>query len=155
LLLLHILTFNQGHTHLAYVLNLPEEIGEVQKEFNIAKEGSYVLSVKNPEIKTTVQGNVAPGLQGKQKAQFPEELQKLFEGKRWVPIRDARLLNQPGAELLLIGASADVEEDLGEFGTELLNIPKPNLDKLAKEALKDLKLPASVPTEPLTQGTFK
>lgn len=27
----------------------PEEVGEVQKAFNIAREGSYIVSVKNPK----------------------------------------------------------------------------------------------------------
>jgi hypothetical protein len=39
---------SSNHTHLAYVLELPEEIGEVQEAFNISKEGSYIVTVKNP-----------------------------------------------------------------------------------------------------------
>jgi hypothetical protein len=35
----------------AYVLELPDEPNEVQKAFNIGKEGSFVLQVKNPEVK--------------------------------------------------------------------------------------------------------
>jgi hypothetical protein len=37
---------HKGHTHLAYVLEFPEEPSEVQNDFNIEKEGSYVISVK-------------------------------------------------------------------------------------------------------------
>lgn len=32
------------------MLELPEEIGEVQEAFNIAKEGSYIVTAKNPTI---------------------------------------------------------------------------------------------------------
>jgi len=39
----------QGHTHLAYVLELPKELGEVQKAFHIHEEGSFIISVKNPK----------------------------------------------------------------------------------------------------------
>src|SRR4051794_20197322 len=34
---------------LAYALELPEEPGEVQQAFNIAPEGRFVLSIKNPQ----------------------------------------------------------------------------------------------------------
>jgi len=37
---------HKGHTHLAYVLEFPEEPGDVQKDFNLKNEGSYVISVK-------------------------------------------------------------------------------------------------------------
>ena len=37
---------HKGHTHLAYVLEFPEEQTEVQDDFNIKSEGSYVISVK-------------------------------------------------------------------------------------------------------------
>src|SRR5277367_6395471 len=37
------------HTHLAYVLELPKELGKVQSSFHIEREGSYVLTVKNPQ----------------------------------------------------------------------------------------------------------
>lgn len=38
-----------NYSHLAYVLELPHELGEVQKALNIVAEGCFVLSVKNPE----------------------------------------------------------------------------------------------------------
>ena len=37
---------HKGHTHLAYILELPKEIGPVQKAFRIEKEGSFIVSVK-------------------------------------------------------------------------------------------------------------
>jgi hypothetical protein len=38
---------DQGrHTHLAYELEVPEELGEVQKQFCILKEGNYIISIK-------------------------------------------------------------------------------------------------------------
>jgi hypothetical protein len=35
--------------HLTYELELPERPGEVQEELNIAPQGAYILSIKNPE----------------------------------------------------------------------------------------------------------
>lgn len=34
------------HTHLAYELEVPEEPGEVQKQFCILKEGNYIIQIK-------------------------------------------------------------------------------------------------------------
>ena len=41
---------HDNHTELAYVLVLPEIPGPTQKEFEIKKEASYIVSVKNPDI---------------------------------------------------------------------------------------------------------
>src|SRR6476469_7824494 len=45
-----IVRHHQNHTELAYVLELPNEPGEAQKELGIEKEASYVISVINPKI---------------------------------------------------------------------------------------------------------
>jgi hypothetical protein len=42
------------HTELAYVLELPKEIGEAQKELGIEKEASYIITVINPKIPAKV-----------------------------------------------------------------------------------------------------
>lgn len=39
---------HKDHTHLAYVLEMPEQLGDVQNSFNIEQEGSFILAVKNP-----------------------------------------------------------------------------------------------------------
>jgi hypothetical protein len=41
---------HDGHTELAYILEIPEIPGKTQIEFEIKKEASYIVSVKNPEI---------------------------------------------------------------------------------------------------------
>jgi hypothetical protein len=48
---------HNGHTELAYLLELPEVPGPTQKEFEIRKQASYIISVKNPKVK--VQGFTA------------------------------------------------------------------------------------------------
>src|SRR5919205_3870452 len=39
---------NQNHAELAYVLEMPKEPGEAQKELGIEKEASYIITVINP-----------------------------------------------------------------------------------------------------------
>ena len=41
---------HQDHAELAYVLEMPEEPGEAQRELGIEKEASYIVSIINPKI---------------------------------------------------------------------------------------------------------
>jgi uroporphyrinogen-III synthase len=36
-------------THLAYALTIPSDIGEVQEDLGLRSQGSFIISVKNPE----------------------------------------------------------------------------------------------------------
>ena len=92
-----------GHTHLAYVLEIPELPGEVQNEFHIDKQGSFVISIKNPS-KTSP---TYPGI--KNKAKYPEHLQAQFQGRHFIPLYSSSFLDFPGSEILLIGASTDLQ----------------------------------------------
>lgn len=69
-------------------MTLPHEMGEVQKAFNLRREGAFRISVKNPKINTPVPGGAGTGL--KQKAEFPEEreLSKLLDYIVMHPDRD-------------------------------------------------------------------
>src|SRR5829696_6933233 len=82
---------HDNHTEFAYALELPEVPGPTQREFEIKKEASYIMSVKNPE-----------------------SLKKEFGDRRWINIEDTKLLDYENTQLLLIGArKKDVEEELG------------------------------------------
>ncbi|TPX71545.1 hypothetical protein SpCBS45565_g01026 [Spizellomyces sp. 'palustris'] len=106
---------HNGHTHLAYVLALPEEPTEVQKTFNIEKEGSYILSVKNPETPSPPWA----GLGERQKSKLPPKFLEHFRGRKFIPANPPALLDFDHIEVLLIGAAEDVSEDLGQAGKEL------------------------------------
>src|ERR1044072_7472071 len=41
----------QNHAEIAYILELPKEPGEAQKELGIEKEASYIISVINPKTR--------------------------------------------------------------------------------------------------------
>jgi hypothetical protein len=99
---------HEDHTHLAYELELPEQPGEVQEEFDLEKQGSYIVAVKNPE-KSAPPG---VGLPRDEKARFPKSLEEHFAGRRFVPL-EPDFLDREGAELVLIGASEDVSAELG------------------------------------------
>src|SRR5215210_2137270 len=100
---------HDNHTELAYLLELPEQPGPTQKEFEINKEASYIVSVKNPDIQI-------PGFKAfeKRKPQYPERIKKEFGDRRWINVEDPELLNYENTQMLLIGArKKDVQEELG------------------------------------------
>jgi len=95
---------------------MPQDIGEAQKAFNIVKEGSYIITVKNPSAPVKVD---APGLQLKEHANLPKELLDKFHGKRWMPANPPSVLDHERVELVIIGASDDLKAELGDAGKEL------------------------------------
>lgn len=97
-----------NHAHLFYALELPAEPDEVQRELHIEKQGSYLLSVKNPQAGSPP----SVGLEDERKAEFPDELQELFGDRRFIPLGTPELLDYEGAELLLMGSDEGPAEDL-------------------------------------------
>lgn len=67
----------ENHTELAYVLELPKTPGPTQKEFEIKKEASYILSVKNPDINTRGIASLSD-----KKPQYPDSLRNMFDNRR-------------------------------------------------------------------------
>jgi hypothetical protein len=136
---------HDDHTHLAYVLELPEEPGPPQETFNIAEEGSYILSVKNPE-------QPAPrglGLKKERQAAFPKRLQQRFRGRRFVEVDPADFLDYEGAELLLVGAASDVVEELS------VQLEPQQETAATAEIFNDLRLEKSRQSiEPLLKGEW-
>ncbi|KAI9136486.1 hypothetical protein BKA69DRAFT_146866 [Paraphysoderma sedebokerense] len=108
---------HQDHTHLAYVLEIPHEPGEVQKAFNVRKEGSFILSVKNPQTSNPMYAGLGP----EKKAHYPEQMEQLFAGRRFIATNPPSFLNFEGCELLFIGSSHDIVEELGSVGEEIKN----------------------------------
>lgn len=102
---------HDGHTHLAYLLELPEHPGEVQEELNVEEEGNYILSIKNPQAPSPP----GIGLRRGEKVNFPREVQERFQGRRFInDIEDTEPLNYEGVEFILIGAQEGVSEELSE-----------------------------------------
>jgi len=94
---------HNDHTHLGYVLKSMNDLGELTKAFNIEKEGSYVISIKNPE-----RADPTHYLRDKHKAHFPPELQEQFRGRRFMTAVNPEFLDHKGCEVVVIGAYDDV-----------------------------------------------
>jgi hypothetical protein len=99
---------HDGHSHLAYVLELPRSVGEAQRVLRIGSEASYVIAVRNPDAPAP------PGVGSPGRApRLPDHLRNRFEGRRFVALDTPEWLDHEGVELVLIGAGHDPEQELG------------------------------------------
>jgi hypothetical protein len=142
----YVVADHDGHTHLAYGLELPPEPLEAQQVFGIDRQASYVVAVRNP----TMPAPPGAGLPRVGRVELPPELLRRFGARRWLPVEDRALLDHPGVQLVLIGADEAAEEELGvrlETESETL---------ATSELLSDLGLrPGELPLEPWVQGKLR
>lgn len=145
------------HTHFAYVLEMPHDIGEVQQAFNIKHEGTFICTVKNPEQPSTY----GAGLKGEQKAHFPKELEDRFKGitkeLKFAPVDPPEFLDYEGAEIILIGVTEDIKAELHEAGKELEKTEEKDEKKVSENKLyEELHLSKKEhPPQPLMRGEWK
>jgi len=134
------------HTHFAYALELPGKTGEVQDEFNVEDQASYIISIKNPQVSSP------PGARRprSQKADYPRELENVFRDRRFSELDPPELINYEGSEFILIAASADVKEELG------INLKFEAMKRCCDDIFKDLHLDISEKLkDPLFKGKWK
>lgn len=60
-------TGNRGESHLAYLLTIPQEPGNMQEDIGIKSQGSFIISLKNPEVKGPANASLP------QKPDYPKE----------------------------------------------------------------------------------
>ncbi|KAK3015909.1 hypothetical protein RJ639_007645, partial [Escallonia herrerae] len=103
------------HTHLVYKLEFPREHQkqEPQESFNVEREGSFVIEIKNPDQHQDDTFSQFRGLGNKRKATFPAHLQGQLGKTKFSPAYPPDFLNYEGCEFLLIPASDNIEEELG------------------------------------------
>jgi len=138
---------HDGHTELAYILEIPENPGRTQLEFEIKKEASYIVSVKNPEI--FIPGYAAFSKKDK-KPDYPKHIKEKFGEKRWINVDDPEILDYENTQLLLIGArKRNVEEELG------IEIDEERENKISTDIFKELKIKKEeIPLQSFLKGKF-
>ncbi|KAM3414162.1 hypothetical protein BST61_g10820 [Cercospora zeina] len=119
----------QGTTHLAYMLTIPDDVGDVQKDMGIAEKGSFVMSLKNPE-------SSAPSYALPNNAEFPKEFIEEFGGRGWMPVHPKHL-DYANAAFLLIGenfeSSNNLEPTAKDEEDDNKETPEEELEKLEEE----------------------
>ena len=117
---IYAITQTGRETHLAYILTIPSELGEVQQEVGLRQRGSYITSAKNPQSSGPANASLPQG------AEYPQEYvlcnQSLkvylliscrildeFHGRGWMPLQP-KLLDYENTQFLLIGHNDDALE---------------------------------------------
>jgi hypothetical protein len=140
---------HQNHAELAYILEMPKEPGEAQRELGIQKEASYVISVINPK-KPAPTGYPSTEEQSK----YPQEvLNEFSETENFVSLaKDTEFIDYQNAQIILIGAREGRNVIKNEIGMEIEEEESPQstdiFDKL--EIRKD-----QVPIRPLAEGKLE
>lgn len=83
-------------THLVYSTTIPSEIGEVQEDLGIKDQGSFIVSVKNPERSGPASASLP------QKPDFSKEIIEEFRGLAWTEVKP-KYLDHEYCQILLIG----------------------------------------------------
>ena len=119
-----IVRHHQNHTELAYILEMPKEPGEAQKELGIEKEASYIVSVINPKVArpSSTGGRGAGNLPSTEEpVKYPEEVLKEFdETENFVSLaKDTKFIDYQNAQIILIGAREGRDVIRSEMGIEI------------------------------------
>ncbi|KAJ5220342.1 hypothetical protein N7468_009546 [Penicillium chermesinum] len=93
-------------SHLAYIITLPKELGEIQENFGLHERGSWIAQSKNPKFPGPPVGQLPKD------PEYPEPVKEKFGDLRWVPL-EPEFINYPNAQILLIG---EAQDSLGKAG---------------------------------------
>ena len=116
---------NQNHAELAYILEMPKEPGEAQRELGIEKEASYIISVINPKIprqQSTSSSSTARSLPSTEEPpNYPEQVLKEFdETENFVSLaKDTKFIDYKNAQIILTGAREGRDVIKNEIGIEI------------------------------------
>src|SRR6476646_4460723 len=153
-----IVRHHQNHTELAYILELPKEPGEAQKELGIEKEASYIVSVINPKkpVASSTGGRGAGSLPSTEEpVKYPEEVLKEFDGtESFVSLdKNTKFIDYQNAQIILIGAREGGDVIRSEMGIE---IAEESPQEQSADIFNKLKVrKEQVPITPLTEGKLE
>jgi DNA-binding PadR family transcriptional regulator len=145
---------HQNHAELAFILEMPQEIGEAQKELGIQKEASYIITVINP-YKPVSEGYTTAEAE---RPKYPKDVQNYLtktEGK-FIPLsQNLALINYQNAQIILIGAREGKDVIKQEIGLDIeTEEGKENL--FSSDIFTKLKIrKEQVPIKPIIEGKFQ
>ena len=150
---------HQNHTELAFILEMPQEIGEAQKELGIEKEATYIITVINPNKPVPEGYSTAEA----DRPKYPEDIEKYLinSQKRFISLsQNLNLINYQNAQIVLIGAREGkdiIKQEIGlDIETEDEGEDKKNLLLSSSDIFTKLKLrKEQVPIKPIIEGKFQ
>lgn len=130
---------------LAYELELPAKPGQVQAELKIPPQGSFAMSIKNPDAPSPP----GVGLNDEQEAHYPKARRREFRGRRFAT-EDVGLLDFEGAEFVLVGARLNPEQELQ------IELPAEHETPSTADIVRKLHIDRRRhPIEPLLRGQWR
>ena len=142
---------HNNHTELAFVLELPKELGEAQKELGIEKEASYIITVINPKIPKREE--YLPTTEDA--PDYPESVLNDFSNdENFVPLsRNLRFIDYQNAQIILIGAREGKDILTQELGITIEN--ESENDRSADIFTRLRMRKDQVPIKPLIEGKLE
>jgi hypothetical protein len=100
---IYAITTTGRETHLAYILTIPEELSDVQRDIGLKERGSFLMSTKNPQTPSPANASIgkSPG--------FSQQIMEEFRGLRWMPTQPKHL-DHANTNVLLIGESSGLDK---------------------------------------------
>ncbi len=148
---------HQNHTELAFILEMPQEIGEAQKELGIQKEATYIITVINPN-KPVPEGYPTAEAQ---LPKYPEHIEKYLNNieEKFISLsQNLNLINYQNAQVILIGAREGKNIIKQEIGLDIESEYEGKEDEkfASSDIFKKLKLrKEQVPIKPIIEGKFQ
>ncbi|KAI9723769.1 MAG: hypothetical protein M1812_001069 [Candelaria pacifica] len=123
---IYAITTTGRESHLAYILTVPSELGEIQKEIGLRERGSFVTSLKNPKYAGPANTNLPAG------PAYPQEILDEFRSLRWMPLQPKHL-DYENSQVLIIGEGMD---EIGKAAEQSSKDEKNNKDTPLEEMEK-------------------
>ena len=141
---------HNNHTELAFVLELPKEIGEAQKELGIEKEASYIITVINPKVPKREE--YLPTTEDAPK--YQSVLNDFSNDENFVSLsRNLKFIDYQNAQIILIGSREGKDTLTQELG---ITVDNENENDHSADIFTRLKIRKDqVPVKPLMQGKLE
>ncbi|KAI0179450.1 hypothetical protein GGR52DRAFT_536266 [Hypoxylon sp. FL1284] len=124
---IYAITSTGRENHLAYMITLPEDFGEVQKEIGLKEKGSFIVSTRNPQYEAP-KGTALP-----EGPEYPQEVLDGFRALRWMATEPTHL-DYVNTQFLLVGESSGIQKATEpQKGQEGQEEPIEELEKLEYE----------------------
>ncbi|KAM0525680.1 hypothetical protein ACHAPE_000391 [Trichoderma viride] len=129
------ITTTGRESHLAYMLTIPQKLGQVQNALKVKEQGSFIISTKNPKYPGPASAQLPKG------PEYPKKIHEEFRDLRWIPSQPDHF-DYDNSQILLIGESSGIEKALTpQEEDEKANKEKPleAMEELEEEDLKRMK----------------
>ncbi|KAK8109713.1 hypothetical protein PG999_007850 [Apiospora kogelbergensis] len=99
----YVITSTGRESHFAYMLTLPSELGEAQKEIGLREKGSFVLSTRNPAYPPPKYAQLP------EEPDYPQDIKDDFRSLRWSGTTPKHL-DYVNTQFLLIGEGPGIDK---------------------------------------------